>query len=246
MNQDFYQQYKGYSNTELLKIVKRPAEYQPKAVTVATQILTERQVTQEEHLIVDQYYHDIDSSANAKKQKVDFLKHKAADFFEPVLSPSENVQTSKWVNILLLAIAIQYAWLLFETSKRLLTYIQCDACSFDIIFFIDLSALIYVPLIFFLLFKRRRWGWNLLFADTLFGLISRVSQSYLFFKYQSIHQGDSAFFITAILVRAAIVFFLWREPVACYFGISDKRKKEIAMITTVCTLLIIIILNLTA
>ena len=53
MNFDFYQLYKDYSNIELLKIVKRPTEYQPTAVAVATQILNERQLTTEEIQLVD-------------------------------------------------------------------------------------------------------------------------------------------------------------------------------------------------
>ncbi|HET6995320.1 MAG TPA: hypothetical protein VFI06_10085, partial [Chitinophagaceae bacterium] len=98
MNFDFYQQYKNYSNTELLKIVKRPTDYQAAAVLVATQILTERQVTNEEIQLVEQYFQDIDSSAKTRKGKIDAVKDKAADFFEPVLHPSEKVEPAKWVN----------------------------------------------------------------------------------------------------------------------------------------------------
>src|SRR3954464_10304228 len=101
MNFDFYEQYKDYSSTELLKIVKRPADFQPQAVAVAIQILSERQVTSEEIQLVDQYYQDIESSAKANKEKFDALKGKATDFFEPVLYPSEKVEPNKWVNILL-------------------------------------------------------------------------------------------------------------------------------------------------
>ena len=42
MNFDFYHQYKDYPNTELLKIIKRPDDYQPAAVAIATKILGER------------------------------------------------------------------------------------------------------------------------------------------------------------------------------------------------------------
>lgn len=244
MNIDFYQLYKDYTNTELLKIVKRPADYQPAAVAVATQILNERQVTAEEIQFVDQYFHNIENSVKTKKEKYDALKTKATDFFEPVLHPSEKIEPNKWVNILLLVIAIQYAWSLFNTAKRLISFLQCDYCSFDVTFFAELLTLLYVPLIFFLLFKRRRWGWILLFADNLFSLISRVSQSYIFFKYQSIHHGDTTSFLLPILIKAAFVFFLWREPIANYFGIAQETKKKTALITTAGTLLFIFIMYL--
>jgi hypothetical protein len=244
MNFDFYQLYKDYSNTELLKIVKRPTEYQPAAVAIATEILKERQVTTDETQLVDQHFQDIDNTANAKKEKIVALKDKATDFFGPVLHPSEKVEPNKWVNILLFVIAIQYAWSLFGTVRRLIIFLQCDYCSFDVTFFAEFLTLLYVPLIFFLLFKRRRWGWILLFADNLFSLISRVSQSYIFFKYQSIHRGDTTSFLLPILIKAAFVFFLWRDPIANHFGIVKETKKKTALITTAGTVLFIFVMYL--
>lgn len=244
MNFDFHHQYKDYSNIDLLKIVKRPAEYQSAAVTVATQILSERQVTPEETQFIEDYFQNIENSAKAKKIKVDAIKNKVVDFFEPVLQPSEKVEPSKWVNILLLVIAIQYAWSLFNTAKWLANFLQCEYCGFDIIFFSEFLTLLYVPPIFFLLLKKRRWGWILLFADTLFSLISKVSQTYIFFKYQRIHHGDTASFLLSILIKAAFVFFLWRDPIARHFGITQVAKKKTAAITTIGTILFILIMNL--
>jgi hypothetical protein len=244
MHFDFYQQYKDYSNIDLLKIVKRPTDYQPAAVTVATQILNERQITPEEIQHVEQFFQDLDSSANAKKEKLAALKNKATDFFEPVLHPSEKVEPNKWVNILLLVISIQYAWSVFNTIKQLIGFLQCDDCSFDVTLFAELLTLLYVPLIFFLLFKRRLWGWILLFADNLFSLISRASQSYIFFKYQSIHHGDTTSFLLPVLIKAAFVFFMWRDTIANHFGVTHKTKKKTAIIITAGTLLFILTMNL--
>ncbi|OQP66842.1 hypothetical protein A3860_00280 [Niastella vici] len=92
MTFDFYQQYKDYSTTDLLKIVKRPAEYQPAAVEAATQLLSERPVTSEEMQFVDQYFQDLEDSAKAKKEKIDALKNEATDLLEPILQPGENVE----------------------------------------------------------------------------------------------------------------------------------------------------------
>lgn len=242
MNFDFYHQYKHYSNIDLLKIVKRPSDYQSAAVEAATQILSERGVTSEEIQFVDQYFQDMDSASKVKRERVDALLNKGTDFLEPVLNPDENVEPGKWVNILLLVIAIQYIWIMFITARGLIRFFQCAYCSFDIMLFTQILTLLYVPIIFFLLFKRRRWGWILLFADNLFSLISGVSQSYIFFKYQSIHHGDTTSFLLPILIRAAFVFFLWREPIANHFGITPETKKKTAVITTTATLLFIFIM----
>jgi hypothetical protein len=244
MNFDFYQLYKDYSNTELLKIVKRPTNHQPVAVAIATQILNERQVTTDEVQLVDQHFRDIDATEKAKKEKIDDLKGKVTDFFEPVLLPAEKVEPNKWVKILLFVIAIQYAWSLFEIAKRLTGFLQCDNCSFDITLFAEFLTLLYVPLICFLLFKRRRWGWILLFAENFFSVISRVSQSYIFFNYQSIHHGNTTSFLLPILIKSAFVFFLWRDSIANHFGINAETKKKTALITTIGSLLFISIMYL--
>jgi len=124
MNFDFYQQFKDFSNTDLLKIVKRPSDFQPEAVVVATKILEERHVTAQEIDFVDQHFEVIDNSAKAKKEKIGAFKKHATDFFEPISHPGENVEPKKWVNIFLLVISLEYAWILFNTAKRLCTTVR--------------------------------------------------------------------------------------------------------------------------
>lgn len=244
MNFDFNQQFKDYSTVDLLKIVKRPGEYQPTAVAAAERLLQERQVTPHEQQLVEQYFQDIDRFLQVKKEKADALKTKATDFFEPLLQPSEKVQPSKWVNILLLIIGVQYAWTLFQTVKRLINFFECFTCSFDITLFAETLTLFYIPLIFIFLFKRHRWGWILLFADNLLSLLSRLSQSYLFFEYQDIHGGDTLTFLLPILIKAAFVLFLWRSSIAGYFKITDAIKKKTAIVTAMGTLAFIVVIYL--
>lgn len=241
MNFDFYQEYKEYSNTELLKIVKQPTDFQPAAVAVAQQILTERGVTNEEMQLVDDYYRDIHNTARLQTEKIELFKNKVADLLEPVLHPGEKVEPDKWVKILLLAIGIQYAWTLLNAVGKLVTVFQCKYCHFDFAFVGDILTLLYVPFIFFLLFKRRRWGWILLFADNLFSLILRLSESYPFFKYQGIHRGDTLSFFLPILIKGAFIFFLWREPIANYFGVTYGEKRKTAFIVAGGTLLLMLI-----
>ncbi len=244
MDFDFYQQYKDYTNIDLLKIVRQPESYQSAAVVAAEDILRGRQVSEEEILFVDQYFQDIANSEKDKKEKIDALKDKVTDFLEPLHRPNKNVEPGKWLNILLLVIAIQYAQVLFNTARRLISFFQCNNCSFDITIIAGVFTLMYVPFIFFLLFKRRRWGWILLFADNLFVLISGVSQSYIFFKYQSIHQGVTISFIIPILIRIAFMTFLWRDSITVHFGVTDAIKKKTALITSAGTLLFILLMYL--
>jgi hypothetical protein len=239
MDFDFHKQFKDYSNIDLLKIVRQPANYQPAAVKAAEDILSDRQISAEEISVADQYIQDVENSEKNKKEKINELKHKVADFLEPAIRPGEKVEPDKWVNILLLVIGIQYAWTIFKTVKGLIAYFKCTYCPFDITIAISLFSLIYIPVIFFLLLKRRRWGWILLFADNLFIVISSVCQSYIFFKYQHIHNGDTASYLVQILIRAAFVSFLWRNSITEHFGVPHEIKKKTAFITTAGTLIFI-------
>lgn len=242
MEFDFYKQYKGYSNIDLLKIIKRPEAYQVEAVAMAKKILNERMVSPEEIEYVEKYYDAIEDNVKNKKEKIDFYKRKAADFFEPVLHPSEKVEPAKWVNIFLLVIALQYAWSLFKQIKWLVNFSKCVYCEFDFTFFLEILNLIYIPLIFFLIYKRKRWGWILLVADNLFSLIIHLSQSFLFFEYRFIHGTSISEFLWPIFIKAIFVFFLWRNSVATYFNISKETKKKTAIVVTVGTLFFILLM----
>lgn len=261
MDFNFCDQYKNYSNIDLLKILKQPNNYQAAAVDAAMQILKERQVSETEFLQADEYFQDIQAKEQIKKNKINFYKEKAADFLEPVLKPTTEVKPHKWINILLLVITLQYIWTLFINGKHLIsfigfvidckhngfdssnepiTYWQCVLSSFDITIFFEFISIIYVPIICYLLYKRRRWGWILLFADNLFVFISLLGQSYIFFKYQQIHHGDTFSYLIQLIVRCAFGFFLWRDVVANYFGVMNETKRKTVIITVIVSLLFIV------
>lgn len=265
MNFDFHDKYKDHSNIDLLKIVRRPNEYQVAAVDAATQILNAREITQSDLEQVDRYFHEIDTETKRKTDKINSYKEKTADFFQPVFNPTTEVKPQKWLNILLLVIGLQYLWTLyinisdfvkfikyvidcksygFDSTTETVSYWTCFSTQFNPIIFFQILTLIYVPIIFYLLFKRRRWGWILLFADNLFGLISTVSQSYIFFKYQQYHHGDTISFFTQILIKGLFVFFLWRNYISDFFSVTKEIKKKTAIVTTIITILFILSIQL--
>lgn len=233
MNFKFHDQYKDYSNIELLKIVRRPNDYQTAAVDAATLILKEREISQTDIQQIDTYFGELDTKAKLKTDKINSYKDKATDFLEPVLNPSADVKPAKWLNIFLVFIALDYLWTFYNSIKAFALFSNCYGCTFDITMALSLVSLVYVPVVFYLLYKRKRWGWILLFADNLFTFIARLSQSYLFFKFQEIHRGDTSAFIISILIKAAFVFFLWRVTISDFFGVTHKTKKDTAIAATV-------------
>jgi hypothetical protein len=259
MNFDYHDKYKDLSTLELLKIVRRPNEYQAAAVDEATRILSAREVTPADLEQADRYFHEIDNETQRKTEKINLFKEKAADLFEPALNPTAEVKPQKWLNLLLLVIGLQYLWALYinitafvrfikrvfdcetngyDNTSEKASYWTCLSNQFDPFVFFQVLTLVYVPIIFYLLFKRKRWGWILLFADNLFGLISAVSQSYIFFKYY--YHGDSMSFFIPILIKALLVFFLWRNSISDFFSVTKETKKKTAIVTTTITILFIL------
>lgn len=241
---NFHDQFKDYSNVELLKIVRQPNEYQTDAVDAATSILKDREISENDILQVDTYFNEIEAKAKQKSDKINSYKEKAADFLQPIIKPGPEVKPAKWLNILLLFIALEYAWRFYNSIKTFVSFNRCYDCTFDIAMVLTIVSLIYVPVIFFLLYKKNRWGWILLFADNLFTLISRIFQSYIFFKYQEYHGGDTGTFVILILIKAAFAYFLWRAPISDFFGVTNNAKKDTAIITTVITILFTGIMHL--
>jgi hypothetical protein len=237
MTFNFHDQYKDYSNIELLKIVRQPNEYQTEAVDAATSILKERSISETDIQQVDTYFEEIEAKAKQKSEKLNSYKEKAADFLQPIVKPGPEVKPAKWLNILLLFIGLDYVWMFYNSIKRIVSISRCRNCTFDITIVLTIVTLIYVPVIFFLLFKKRRWGWILLFADNLFTFIANLFQSYIFFEYPEFRRDGISAFLLPILIKAVFVFFLWRVPISDFFGVTHKAKKDTAIVTIVIAVL---------
>jgi hypothetical protein len=237
MDFNFYEVYKEYTTAELLKILNRTADYQPAAVNAAKKILSEREITSADTELVHNYFQELADKEKARTDKLNAYKDKAVDFFEPVLNPGTEVKPSKWLNILLLLIAIDYIRTFYLCIKVLVLFFRCKDCAFDFMMVPTLILVFYVPLVFYLLYKRKRWGWILLFADNLFSFIAGLGQVYFFFKYQEFHRGDSNSFFLPIIIRFGFVFFLWRTIIADFFGITRKTKNDTALVVTILAIL---------
>ena len=124
MNFDFHDKYKDYSNIDLLKIVRRPTEYQVAAVDAATQILSTREVTQSDFEMVEIFFNETNTETKRKTEKINSYKEKTADFFESVLNPTTEIKPEKWLNILLLVIGLQYLWTLYVNIVDLVKLIK--------------------------------------------------------------------------------------------------------------------------
>jgi hypothetical protein len=235
MSFDFYGEYKNYPNLELLKIMRQPGDYQPEAVAAASQILNDRQIATEEFQSLDQSLQDLEEDKREKMEKIERLKTEAATFLSPILQPQKKIDPSQWLSYFLVVIGLQYVWTLIGIAKKLIRLHNRE--NFFWVDYLDFFSVFYIPFIFYLLIKKRRWGWILLFADNFGSLILSLSETYIFFKYQYIHHGNIVSFIVPILIRAAFAYFLWNHAIAELFCVDTRTKKQTAWITAGGTLL---------
>lgn len=245
MDFDFYEIYKDFSTMDLLKIVHRPEGYQPQAVEAASRRLSEREMVPEDQTAVQAFYEERDRDKRQKAEKINHLKEQAAD----LLQPSPNVNPRKWLNIFLLALGLQYTWILIQTLiavYKTVVLVLFDAAShlLDINFLINIITLIYLPLFFYLLYKRKRWGWILVFAGILIGILGMPLQVYAYSSYLGAmrveHMGVNtiAWFVIQTTLRIAFAWFLWKQDICDLFGVDKSTKTRTVLYTSVITLLV--------
>jgi hypothetical protein len=248
MDFNFYEEYKSYSNVELLKILKQPANYQPAAVEAATLILQEREVSEEDNFEVNQHFEQITQHQQVKKEKSAFFRQTIIDFLEPVIKPGTEVKPEKWLNILLVLIGIEYAWgaynailgAFFGGGNSLTAY----GHGYDIFFLLDIFYLLYVPFIFYLLFKRKRWGWILLFADNMLSAMVGLLEVYsMVSRFNNYGSGDiPVTFFIGLIIKCLVLFFLWRKDISTLFKVSVKTKQHTVAFTAVIGFLLFAVL----
>lgn len=246
MEFNFSEEFKNLSNIDLLKVVLRPSEYEKEAVeAAATKILQTRQVSEDETAAVKNYYDETDAKKQSQNKKMDSLKKELSKIVEP----QTEIKPSYWIKIFLIAVAIQYLILLFNAVKHFLSLLNSNTqiSSFD---FVTVANIIYIPIIFYLIFKRKKWGWILLFADNLVSSILCLSEIFLYFQsfannssFSFLRYNPTSIFIF-LIIKAAFLYFLWRNEIAAYFHIASNTKKKTSILTAMLTLAFMIMVYL--
>src|SRR5687768_9126852 len=136
------------------------------------------------------HFQGLEDKATAKAARIDAYKSKVEDFIEPLIHPKRQVTLIKWLNIFLVVLVIQYLFTLYDAILQLIAYSKCVYCAYYMAVF-PMLHIIYIPFVFYLLYRKRRWGWIILFADNLFTLIARLNSSFIYYQYVQPDAGDT-------------------------------------------------------
>jgi len=230
MEINFYDQFGNYSTADLLRIIKEPEQYQLEAVTAAERILQERSISPADIAETDRYIQKVEAEKTARLKKLNFYKGKVAEIVEPILIPGTPLPPSRWFRLFIIAFGGIYVWTFYKFIKAQVHFLQCEGCRGDIFVWANLINISYLSIVFFLLLKKRRWGWILLVAGTASAIPTGIFQLYELYRFREIVRFDSYTIISAMIVPIAFLFFLWREPIAGFFGVDVKTKRLTTLI----------------
>lgn len=238
MQAAFYKLYEDYSTTELLKIIRQSAHYQPEAVKAAQQVLSTRIISENEIAEVEQHFSAIEQAEKARLQKNERYKNAVADFFEPVLQPTAPMHPGKWLKFVLLLIILQYLWSVYTTIRYFIHVSQFSHNHhFDITDGTKLFSIVYLPVIFALLYKKSRWGWILLFVDNVLSITSVVLLGLGFMLYNLCKNHYYHYTIASpqtflqLVVNGTILWFLCTDNISAYFNVSPIIKKRTVIVS---------------
>lgn len=198
MHFDFYERYKEYSDAELWKITQQPDAYQPEAVGAASGILKERGAAM---------------PAPTKEQTSGDL----LDSFDL----TEDVKPPMLLVFCLALVALEYLWKLYNTVNAL--YLKGLPDDIRIIL-IALVPFVYNAFVFYLLLKRKSWGWILLFISTAISVNTGIIQLGALLSYMRLEFGRGLIFMAITFLHLLLVISLWQKGILAYFNITREAK----------------------
>ncbi|MRG47298.1 hypothetical protein GFS24_19405 [Chitinophaga sp. SYP-B3965] len=218
MKFDFYEQYKDYSNTDLQKIVQQPDAYQPEAVEAASGILKERGVTDKPQVL------------ELKEQTTHLL-----DSFDV----TEETKPPNLLILFLITVGMEYLWMVYNT---VIVFRESMPLYFILLKSIDLA---FTPFVFYLLWKRKSWGWILIFISTAITAVTRLIQLDLIFQYVGLDTVQGLTYIAITFLKIAFAWYLWRKEIREFFHVS-KEVKFWTAVAAICILVAVAFYRISA
>lgn len=238
--EDIYTYYLRLSNVELLKIIQEKEKYRPDAIDAATEILSTRTYTNDEHAVAAAELNVVLKKKTVQKEKVFRIKTQINDFIDTHFGIKKRSPQKK-LNLFCAAIFI-YTLInaIVNFEDRAIIFYYNDPKGYVV------AALIYaLEFIFiYLLYKRTNWGWVIFVFFSSLTIIMNLKN-----LLSSFNQSDDLFFIPAspatdlfsILVNTAILIFLNSKEILNQFTITRDGRQTTFMVVVVAACLILFI-----
>lgn len=164
---DFTEKFSTYSNTELLKIIESPDDFQPIAVETAKTIFESRQLSDKDIEIaraeLDALKQEKETADLKKKEFENKVKNIAASVLSTV-NPiqAETPNSDKIIKIISIVFGGLFLFQLYQEFGMISFMFTDSGANWDFSMVLYFLPLLIVPTATILFFKRKKIGWTLL------------------------------------------------------------------------------------
>jgi len=129
----------------------------------------------------------------------------------------------KWLNVVLAIVILEYLHLLYIDIKSIGYILSGQGYPFRMVYFGSYADLLYLPFVYYIFYKRMRWGWIALFVVKLSTI--EPALLYYFNDYLPASKADIfPYFLLTIPINIFILLYLWKPAVSSIFRVNDKTK----------------------
>lgn len=225
MDFDFVTLYEKFSNIELLRILLQADQYHPEAVQAANDILSARNVTDEERQAAGYSITEPAAEKNTVGVSTGHYTAVNADVlsaFEPEVHPR-----SVFFKISFALIGFYYARLAYNSALGLLMAFRYDYFSYQTIFF-QLFYLFVMPFAMVRLYLGKKDGWYISFVETTFTIVPMLIYTFNTWRYNLFNLTFSVrsfLYVLDIFLKPYIFFFFLEKTTADHAGVNTQQKK---------------------
>ncbi len=164
---DFTEKYTTYSNTDLLKIIDSPDDYQPLAVETAKTIFASRQLSDKDIEIATAELDALKQKKEEKDQKKKALENKVKNIAASVLSTVNPIQaetpnSDKIIKIVSIVFGGLFLFQLYQEYEMISFMFTDSGAKWDFSVVLYFLPLLIFPTATILFFKRKKIGWSLI------------------------------------------------------------------------------------
>jgi hypothetical protein len=249
---DFTEKFTTYSNTDLLKIINSPDDFQPLAVETAKAIFASRQLSDMDIEIETAELHALKQEKETKDHKKKGLENKVKNITVSVLSTVNPIQaetpnSDKIIKIVSIVFGGLFLFRLYKEFGMFSFMFTDSGAKWDFSMVLYFLPLLIVPTTTILFFKRKKIGWTLL---AIFLSYSAVSSIGLFIL--TLNREPSAFpalenifpqtspttHIMTLLFFAGILGTICKKEIREIFSVDQKYMfRTIGIIATLTALM---------
>lgn len=174
---DFTKTFKDYSNTDLLKIIHNPNEYQSQAVDTAKTIFASRELSEEELEVAKAELLIQQEDKEVKGQKINNIENKMKNIGASLLNnvnpiQTETVTAEKLIKIISIVFCGLFIFKFYKEFGMISFMFTDSGAKWDFSMILYFLPFVIIPIATFLFFKRKKIGWTLLAVFLTYSAIS--------------------------------------------------------------------------